>query len=444
MAPLVLAILLSIFLLCTHVQSLGLLHEDATNTISLDAELNSNSHRSLRRKRSNSPPLSKLTDNIPHFVRTSEFWEVDRSVLNLFKQDRLDGRRVFIRRYDFDNDYLHSCYEYKALNNITNELIRSNQFCHPAIMITGVPKCSTSASYHLLERFPNIRLLYSKEACMDYFFDHHFDNHLDSLGSGGIELGGSVLLNACVQLNTNMIMRKVLHNPNTFYIVVIRDYVDWLWSSYNYWCQMDFDDGCDSMTKWIQVGHHDRSPELFHSIAMGLNTTVRVNVTASKEMPELPISVIFKRDMCRFAQTAFQAYIERLWDSVDIENTLIIASEMLESDPGRIADMVNKKLGFEDFNTDVLKLNQFASVRYNTHAASGVDAKQKVETFRPGLYPASGLKPILPETRKFLHGCWSQGDCQWASMVTGWDYNCTSTASVSTYAFVFTSQIWKS
>jgi hypothetical protein len=266
---------------------------------------------------------------------------------------------------------------------------------------------------------------------MDYFFDHHFDNHLDSLGSGGVELSGQVLLNACVQINTNMIMRKVLHNPNAFYIVVIRDYVDWLWSSYNYWCELDLDSNCDPLTKWIQIGTHYRSPEHFHTLAMGLNATIKANIKSAKEMPDIPVSVVFKRDMCQFALTAFQTYIERLWGSVEIENTLIIASEMLESDPGRVADMIHKKLGFEEFNKDVLKLHQFASVRYNTHAASGVDAQQRVDTFRPGLYEASGNQPILPATRKYLHGCWSLGDCQWASMVTGWDYNCSTSGSIS-------------
>eukprot|EP01034_Spumella_vulgaris_P033065 gene33065-40808_t len=51
-----------------------------------------------------------------------------------------------------------------------------------------------------------------------------------------------VILDGCISLDENLDMRRVLREPNTFYLVTVRDYADWLWSAYNYWCNEVFEE----------------------------------------------------------------------------------------------------------------------------------------------------------------------------------------------------------
>lgn len=42
-------------------------------------------------------------------------------------------------------------------------------------------------------------------------------------------------LHRCIDVLNNMKMREFLRHPVSYYIVMIRDYADMLWSSYNFW-----------------------------------------------------------------------------------------------------------------------------------------------------------------------------------------------------------------
>jgi hypothetical protein len=63
--------------------------------------------------------------------------------------------------------------------------------------------------------------------------------------------------------------RELLHQPRTLYIVMTRNYPDMLWSSYNFWCKLDYDGTSCDVTQWVKVGQHVRSAELFHWIVVG-------------------------------------------------------------------------------------------------------------------------------------------------------------------------------
>jgi hypothetical protein len=39
------------------------------------------------------------------------------------------------------------------------------RFCYPAIIVTGLPKCGTSAMYDLLTRIPKSLVMHEKENC---------------------------------------------------------------------------------------------------------------------------------------------------------------------------------------------------------------------------------------------------------------------------------------
>jgi len=55
---------------------------------------------------------------------------------------------------------------------------------------------------------------------------------------------GQFLFDGCVDLKGNMRMRKMLREPNVFYILSIRNYADWIWSAYNYWCNDQYEREC--------------------------------------------------------------------------------------------------------------------------------------------------------------------------------------------------------
>lgn len=61
-----------------------------------------------------------------------------------------------------------------------------------------------------------------------------------------------LIIDGCIDHMNNIKVRKILHNPNTLYIVMIRDYADMIWSAYNYWCKRGFDShGSFSLTNSI-------------------------------------------------------------------------------------------------------------------------------------------------------------------------------------------------
>ncbi|KAJ1380753.1 hypothetical protein B484DRAFT_411936 [Ochromonadaceae sp. CCMP2298] len=63
-----------------------------------------------------------------------------------------------------------------------------------------------------------------------------------------------------------MKFRELIRRPEkTTYIVMVRNYADMLWSSYNFWCKPPFDGDCE-YSKWAVAGVHVRTPELFHSL----------------------------------------------------------------------------------------------------------------------------------------------------------------------------------
>jgi hypothetical protein len=201
-----------------------------------------------------------------YFVRTSDWWEVTHPVLKEFREDRPSVEAYYLRKYTLDNQFIHSCYEYKLVIRETHSTLRSGSFCYPAILVSGAPNCSTSALYQLIRTFPNVRTFYTKEICLEYYVGQKLHNFFDMLTSIPLESLqiNQVILNGCILLKSNLFIREILHNPNSFYIVLVRNYADWLWSAYNYWCDVNRDQQCDVGTQWIVPGLHKRSPEDFH------------------------------------------------------------------------------------------------------------------------------------------------------------------------------------
>lgn len=360
-------------LVCCGVLAMGL--EEANEAATLDATVTNEGipvHRKLRRRRQKTiEEMFAHPEHLdPHYVQTSEWWDVEQRYLNNFKENREWDTTLSLRRYQFENNKIHSCYQYRYYNNTVSSrvLVKENTFCFPALMITGVPKCSTSALYQLIRRFDNVRTLLAKEVCMQSFFYASIHNYFDALSfvpnDGSLD-PSSVILTACILLRDNLDLRYILREPNTFYIVVVRDYADWLWSSYNYWCHKTMEADCTHDTHWANKEYHHRSPESFHALVT--NTSRYGNDSTRSLFFTQPIELIFEADVCAAAQHMFRQYMLHLWSAVSPENTAIYASEDLESNVERVVDDLIFRIGFPH-GTSGANLEHFKSVRYNTNS----------------------------------------------------------------------------
>ena len=181
----------------------------------------------------------------------------------------------------------------------------------------------------------------------------------------------------------------------------MRDFSDTLWASYNYWCSKATEDNC-GVGSWVKVGYHKRTPELFDAI-----------IADSVHHISNDFSTLSMSDPCSSARQYFSSYVHKLWGHVQVEDTLIVASEDLSSNPERIWNSITSATGWKA--KDGLDFKTFASVRYNAQVQGHGDVS--AEKYEPGLYEASGFKPMLTSTRENLDRCWLT-DCIWASAIS--------------------------
>lgn len=150
--------------------------------------------------------------------------------------ESLGTSKLYIRPIDLDENHLHSCFEYKLVN--TDSVIsHSNTFCIPLIIVAGIRKCSTSALYNLIAQYPNALRIPNKENCVmhysniiEYFIS--LPNHIDK---------GQIFMDGCIEPPSNIYIRKLLGKVHSYYLITTRDYADWIWSAYNYWCNEGYD-----------------------------------------------------------------------------------------------------------------------------------------------------------------------------------------------------------
>ena len=129
--------------------------------------------------------------------------------------------------------------------------------------------------------------------------------------------------------------------------MLVRDFSDLLWSSYNYWCSKEYDHPCYEGNHWTVVGVHTRSPRIFHDIVQGSINGTKVNSPLKGKRP------------CEEAKNVFRSYVQELWGAVDDEASMVMASEDLEKSPEVIWNRLATKIGLP-FNHP--KLNDFKQV----------------------------------------------------------------------------------
>eukprot|EP01036_Dinobryon_divergens_P026540 gene26540-35207_t len=291
--------------------------------------------------------------------------------------------------------------------------------------------------YNLLSQYPDSKLAAMKENCA-FIHDRNLVQYFDSLPAY-IE-PGQIAIDGCIDLRGNMKLRKILKNPRTFYLVLFRDFADWLWSAYNFWCEYNYDSHCcdidPALKKCADVGYwvdpvaHHRSPGTFHDIINGAMNGTHV-----------PSPMVgYLQNPCEHGKHFTQRFVEELWAEVPLENTLFVASELLDKYPFDVWQKVARRIGLRKTHP---KMKDFASVRYNSQVSKksrGVENTVSKKGFVVGLYLVSGFQPQLNVTRAILNTCWAQ-DCALASLITGYRYRTCSGSTIESVDVKVRSQL---
>ena len=140
--------------------------------------------------------------------------------------------------------------------------------------------------------------------------------------------------------------------------IVIRDYSDWAWSAYNYWCSVEYDSECDEASSWAMAGHHNRSVETFDQI-----------VRASVEGRNFPSPLKFN-NTCNKASKFYRSYVDRLRSSgISEESFAVLASEQLEADPAQFWAQLAIAAGLPQQHPSI---DSFKKYRYNVQVRCSV------------------------------------------------------------------------
>ncbi len=159
--------------------------------------------------------LAQLSVKLKSNGDITEWWEMEQLDDQLFNAFRTS--KIIIRSVDLDESKIHSCYEYKVINAL-GITTNADTFCYPSIIITGYRKSSTSALYNLFAQYPHAKLSPMKENCA-FIGDRSIIQYFDSLPRT-VEMD-DLLFDGCVDLKGNIKMRKLLREPNTFYVVSV-------------------------------------------------------------------------------------------------------------------------------------------------------------------------------------------------------------------------------
>jgi hypothetical protein len=340
------------------------------------------------------------------------------------------GQSLRVTRIQHPNNTLHSCFSIKCSGrhcppdapckgNINQCGRGSSSFievCYPAVVVIGLPKCGTSAIYDLMAKAFNGVVMAQKENCPSTRRRPHWE-YFNSLPRMESLVEDSVVIDGCIDITVNMKMRNTLRQPKTHYVVMVRNYADMLWSSYNFWCKREYDTmGLCGYEKWADPTVHLRSPELFHELI----DADRVGKTGVVQPFYKPLE-----RPCVNAGGFYSEFLDQLYKIQDggrRNRTIVLASEELDASPVlalvKIALKVGCPVKLERFESAIAN---FAKIRINSQEKKGTNTYVSMGRFKPGLYNISGYRPILPATRDMLDKCWVD-DCKKIAKVAGYAY----------------------
>lgn len=138
-----------------------------------------------------------------------------------FQKGVMKGQSLKISFLEHPTNPFHTCYRVICAGShcTKDHGVATYDFCYPAIIITGLPKCGTSAMYELLAKFPGALLAQEKENCPYTRRRAHFLYFLSWPSFDSIK-PHNLLIDGCIDVINNMKMRDILHHPpKTYYIV---------------------------------------------------------------------------------------------------------------------------------------------------------------------------------------------------------------------------------
>eukprot|EP01038_Epipyxis_sp_PR26KG_P004174 gene4174-5941_t len=342
--------------------------------------------------------------NVKSSSNSNDWWSVNYSEYGLLYPNEFPFHLKLHRIFP-DNE-VNSCYEYATIDPMSKNIIKASSFCYPSVIISGFHKCGTTALYHILQNSPNVKndSIIRKENC--YIEYKSIVDYFDSLPKPDTSGKSKLILSGCIKMHTNLPLYQMLHKPKTFYLVMIRNYADWLWSYYNFFCNAQLEKNCDPKSRWVIKKYHKRDPQSFHNI---------ISDSSSKHFGFHPIE----------HNKIFRKNITMLWNMVGIKNTLIIANEEVDfhlmNALYKISNATGIKMPYQS------TLNSFTQIRYNTQVSdTSFGPKGKISlkstTYNPGKYAASNFQPMLDQSRSLLDEGW-KNECYWLSKVSGYQYN---------------------
>lgn len=196
---------------------------------------------------------------------------------------------------------------------------------------------------------------------------------------------------------------------------MIRDYADMIWSSYNFWCKVGYDDKGCGYERWASKEFHKRSPEVFHDLIVA-DQQGNSSVTQPFYYP--------MHRPCINAGGYYTEYIDfHIRNYVDEQHFIIIASEELEINPFQVAKRIADRIHYQYTELD---LKNFTKVRINSQENKGSGHSVSLDTYKPGVYAISDYRPMFETTRELLNKCWYD-DCMKIAQRTNYSYTACMT-----------------
>lgn len=342
--------------------------------------------------------LFQLPQRTAVVVNESFYWDINT------QKGIMRGQNLKLRKLNHPSNPYHTCYEITCENVWSKHCpedssSRTIRVCYPAIIVTGFPKCGTSAMYEVLSQFPGAVTMSEKENCPSTRRRPHwiYFNSLPRMDDIGPR---SLIIDGCIDIEKNMKIRTLIEYPEVYYLVMVRDYADMVWSSYNFYCKREYDgvDHC-GYEKWASAEHHRRSPRLFHDlIAADANHTTGVVQPFYYPM----VRPCINAGGYYFEQVEFFLHRNGLQN-----HTIVVASEELDAFPLQVAERVARILQYDISGISLQRLDE---VRINSQEDKGASHAVSMAQYQPGLYRISGYQPMLRETRELLNRCWRE-DC---------------------------------
>jgi hypothetical protein len=311
----------------------------------------------------------------------------------------------------------HSCYQavYKS---------DTIHFCYFSFIISGVPKCGTSAVFKWLSSsstLPSSRIVLdgggTKEACprvdsvselWNFFtFLNNRTHHALKLQKEGNEV---LMFSGCIINKQNLLMKWLLREERTKYVLMTRDFADMLWAGYNFWCTELYDgDRCDQK-HWANASLHYRSNEMFHLL---------MSIKADGYYVVSPLDKQFNFSIT--TNNFFQSYMDQFTSyHVASADVLFLASEEMHVDTTSFLDKFTGFIGISKSALDPAMVKKLVSTKVNTNNNKGTTAVTHNQV-TSGLYEISKFQPLLSTTRELLYRSW-RSDCLWVSNRTGFEY----------------------